>query len=91
MDNLQLKMARAALGLGVHKLAEVTGVSHFTIQRIEAGEPVKPNTIAKVRSALEALGIIFIAENGEGPGVRLRKSRPNEGKRPEQLTTENEG
>lgn len=75
MDNLQLKMARAALGMGVHKIAEVTGVSHFTIQRIEAGEPVKSSTIAKVRAALEGLGIIFIDENGEGQGVRLRKSR----------------
>ena len=24
-------------------------------------------------SALEADGVIFLAENGEGPGVRLRK------------------
>jgi len=26
-----------------------------------------------VRRALEAAGVIFIDENGEGPGVRLRK------------------
>ena len=25
---------------------------------------------------LEAAGVIFIAENGEGPGVRMRKERP---------------
>ena len=29
-----------------------------------------------VRRALEAAGVIFIDENGEGPGVRLRK-RPS--------------
>jgi hypothetical protein len=23
-----------------------------------------------------AVGVIFVAENGEGPGVRLRKSKP---------------
>jgi hypothetical protein len=26
-----------------------------------------------VRAALEAAGVIFVEENGEGPGVRLRK------------------
>jgi hypothetical protein len=28
-----------------------------------------------MRTALEAAGIIFIEENGEGPGVRLRKMK----------------
>ena len=26
-----------------------------------------------VRAALELAGVIFVEENGEGPGVRLRK------------------
>jgi len=26
-------------------------------------------------AALEAAGVIFVAENGEGPGVRLKKKR----------------
>lgn len=26
-----------------------------------------------IRSSLEAAGVIFVDENGEGPGVRLRK------------------
>jgi hypothetical protein len=30
-------------------------------------------TIVELRKALEAAGIEFIAENGGGPGVRLRK------------------
>jgi hypothetical protein len=28
----------------------------------------------KVRAALESACVIFVDENGEGPGVRLRKS-----------------
>ena len=28
-----------------------------------------------MRAALEAAGVIFVAENGEGPGVRLKKAR----------------
>ncbi|MET4691245.1 hypothetical protein ABIA13_005753 [Sinorhizobium fredii] len=31
------------------------------------------STMQAIRSALEAAGVIFIDENGEGPGVRLRK------------------
>lgn len=27
----------------------------------------------QTRTALEAAGVIFVAENGEGPGVRLKK------------------
>jgi hypothetical protein len=32
---------------------------------------------AAVRHALEAAGVVFIDDNGDGPGVRLRK-RPKE-------------
>lgn len=28
-----------------------------------------------IRAALQAAGVLFMAENGEGPGVRLRKER----------------
>lgn len=73
MDALQLKMARVALGFTVRQAAEASGVSHGTITRIEAGETLKESTIQKVRAALEAAGVIFIAENGAGPGVRLQK------------------
>jgi predicted transcriptional regulator len=66
-------MARVALGLGVRDLAQAAGVSTNTIARLESGEELKPRTLADIRQALEAAGIIFIAENGEGPGVRLRK------------------
>jgi hypothetical protein len=31
---------------------------------------------AAIRAALEATGVIFIDENGEAPGVRLRKKWP---------------
>ncbi len=66
-------MARAALGLTVRQLAEMAGVSHDTIVRFEGGQELKPRTIAAIRAALEAAGVIFVEENGEGPGVRLRK------------------
>lgn len=70
---VQSRMARAALGLTVRRLAEISGVSHDTIVRLEAGEVLKPRTVEVVQTALETAGVEFIAENGGGPGVRLRK------------------
>ncbi len=76
MNGLQLKMARVALGLSVRQAAEIANVSHETITRIEAARgDVKQSTIEKVRAALESAGVEFIAENGGGLGVRLRKAR----------------
>lgn len=73
MNAAQSKMARAATGLGVRELAEAAGVSPNTVARLERGEELKPATIAAIRAALEAAGVIFIEGNGDGPGVKLRK------------------
>ncbi|MEM9309683.1 MAG: helix-turn-helix transcriptional regulator [Pseudomonadota bacterium] len=66
-------MARAATGLGVRDLAKLAEVSPDTIARLERGEELKPATVEAIRSALENAGVEFIAENGGGPGVRLKK------------------
>jgi transcriptional regulator with XRE-family HTH domain len=66
-------MARVALGWGVRDLAREAGVSTDTVARLERGEVLKEATLAVIRRALEAAGVEFIAENGGGPGVRLRK------------------
>ncbi|WP_228391481.1 helix-turn-helix domain-containing protein [Komagataeibacter medellinensis] len=66
-------MARAGLNLGVRELAELAQVSTNTITRLERGESLYPRTVEAIRAALEAAGVEFIAENGGGAGVRLRK------------------
>ena len=71
---VQCKMARAALGLGVRELADLAKVSPDTIARLERGDELRERTIDAIRAALEAAGVEFIAENGGGPGVRLRKT-----------------
>jgi len=38
----------------------------------------RADTAARIVAALEAAGVIFVDENGEGPGVRLRKARPGD-------------
>ena len=67
-------MARAALGWSIDVLAEKTDVSSRTIKRIEAqvGIPVATEANLRLsRETLQAAGIEFIGDAGEGPGVRL--------------------
>lgn len=73
MNSTQCKMARVAAGLGLRELAVLADVSPNTISRLERGEELKQATKEIIRSALESAGVEFIAENGGGPGVRLRK------------------
>ena len=47
------------------------------IKRIEGKSGPAPSyasTITAIQQALEQAGVIFVAENGDGPGVRLRKT-----------------
>lgn len=72
----QIRAARALVRWSARELAEKAGVSLPTVQRMEAaaGVPsVMLETMTSVVTALEAAGVIFIAENGGGPGVRLRR------------------
>jgi bifunctional ADP-heptose synthase (sugar kinase/adenylyltransferase) len=58
------------------ELAAKANISVPTLKRMEAtvGQAAGMlNNVAAVRAALEAAGVIFVEENGEGPGVRLRK------------------
>jgi transcriptional regulator with XRE-family HTH domain len=77
LHSAQVRAGRALAGMTIDQLADVAGVGVMTVRRAEASEgPVSvtfPNAQA-IRTALEAAGVIFIEENGEGPGVRLRKS-----------------
>ena len=53
-------------------IAKTTGLSLPTIKRAESERDVaiSGNAIDAIRHALESAGVIFVAENGEGPGVR---------------------
>ena len=78
----QIKAARALLGWSQEQLATHSGVSIPTIKRLEAQDgPLggRIDTGEKIEMTLKKAGIEFIAENGGGPGVRLKRS---EKKRP---------
>ena len=71
----QIRGARAMLRWNAKKLAEESGLSWPTIQRMEATRGI-PSGLSKnlelVQRTLERAGVIFIDQNGGGPGVRLR-------------------
>lgn len=66
-------MARAALNWSTQDLAKTAGVGANTVNRFEAGQDARVSSVDKMRKAMEDAGVIFVAENGEGPGVRIRK------------------
>ena len=67
-------MARAALGWSVRDLASRAGLAANTVSRFENGSDAYGETLTKIQRAFEHAGIVFIDENDEGPGVRLRKT-----------------
>lgn len=74
----QLRMARAALRLGVRELAELAGVSFTTVSRFETEKGgLQHSTAETLRKALEGEGIQFL-DGGEmaiGPGVAVKPNK----------------
>jgi transcriptional regulator with XRE-family HTH domain len=75
MTPAQSRAARGLIEWSQSELASRSNLGLSTIRDFEKGRRIPSvNNLAAIRRALEAAGIVFIPENGEGPGVRLRKS-----------------
>lgn len=79
ITSAQLRAARALLGIEQKRLAELSGLSVPTVQRMEASEELirgNVDSLMKLISALELAGIDLIADGalspGGGRGVRLK-------------------
>jgi transcriptional regulator with XRE-family HTH domain len=75
----QLRAARVLLGIDQRQLAELSGLSVPTIQRMEASETMvrgNVDSLVKLIAAFDAAGIEMIDEgavsHSQGRGVRLR-------------------
>jgi transcriptional regulator with XRE-family HTH domain len=75
----QMRAARSLAGIDQRELAEKSGLSVPTIQRMEASDGVirgNVDSLMKLIGALEAFGIILIGEGASsssgGRGVRLK-------------------
>jgi transcriptional regulator with XRE-family HTH domain len=75
----QLRAARALVSIDQRRLADLSGLSLPTIQRMEASDGVirgNVDSLMKLMAALEAAGVELLAEGaasaGRGRGVRLK-------------------
>jgi transcriptional regulator with XRE-family HTH domain len=72
----QCRAARALLDWSQSDLSSASKVATKTLADFERGNRTPyDRTLSDIQAALEAAGVIFVDENGEGPGVRLRKAR----------------
>ncbi|MEM1344115.1 MAG: helix-turn-helix transcriptional regulator [Pseudomonadota bacterium] len=70
----QCRAARAMVDMDQAALASAAQVSRNTVVDFERGRRTPGvNNLSAIQRALEEAGVIFIAENGGGPGVRLRR------------------
>ena len=84
LTSAQIRAARALLRWSAEELAKQSVLSVATIRRAELSEDQTAMTAANelaVRRALEAAGVVFIDENGGGPGVRLKQRSSPKGRK----------
>lgn len=89
ITSLQMRAARALLNIDQRDLADRSGLSLPTIQRMEASPDIvrgNVDSLMKLIAALDAAGVELIGEgatsHGGGRGVRLKqraKLRPDRG------------
>lgn len=71
----QSRAARGLLEWSQEQLAQAAHVGLSTVRDFEKGRRTPAhNNLLGIKTALEAAGVIFVPENGEGAGVRLRKA-----------------
>ncbi len=81
MTPVQVRAARGLLSWIVDRLSARSGTSYHVVRTFEQTGRIAPlhgrtqqvDVAAAIRATLEAAGIEFIRENGDGAGVRLRK------------------
>ena len=70
----QCRAARALVELSTTQLSGLAVIPRVVIEEFESGgAPLSEADFTALRHALETTGVIFIEENGGGPGVRLRR------------------
>ncbi|WP_031247114.1 helix-turn-helix transcriptional regulator [Mesorhizobium sp. LNJC394B00] len=70
----QSRAARALIEWTQPRLAEASNLGLSTVVDFEKSRrQISDDSARAIQAALESAGVIFVAENGEGPGVRLRK------------------
>lgn len=75
LTSAQCRAARGLLDWTQDTLAEAAGVSRSTVREFEAQRhELHRGTQRQIVSALEDAGVLLVAADDAGPGVRLRKA-----------------
>ena len=75
-SSVQIRAARALLGISSKDLAKLSKVGWATIRRFEESDGIPPSrsgTLERVKAVLEQAGIEFLGDPLSSPGVRLHK------------------
>jgi hypothetical protein len=76
LTSSQCRAGRALIEWSQQQLSQVAAIDLQTIADFEKRfRAADETTRRRLRAALEAAGVVFIAENGGGAGVRLKFSR----------------
>ncbi|MCJ8141640.1 transcriptional regulator [Ancylobacter sp. A5.8] len=76
LTGAQIRAARGLIRWSAEKLATEARLGVATVRRAEGADGAPSITDANgnaIQRALESAGVIFIEQNGNGPGVRLRE------------------
>jgi transcriptional regulator with XRE-family HTH domain len=72
VTSAQMRAGRGLVNWSVRELSERSGIHRNTITNFETGKSGgDPDTLAAIRTALEAAGVEFT--NGGEPGVKLKR------------------
>ncbi len=75
----QVRAARGLLRWDQSDLSDASGLSLPTVKRLEqlpGPLAAQARTVDAIVAAFSSAGVIFVEENGEGAGVRLKKKPP---------------
>jgi hypothetical protein len=77
IESAQVRAARALVDWSKAELANAAGLPLAIVELFESNgvNKVPAGTFARMRAALESAGVVFIAEDGGGAGVRFRTGR----------------
>lgn len=76
ISGAQIRAARALLDITLFDLEQFTGINERTLRRYEAQDGVPPDrggNLAKVKFALEGMGVEFVSTPDKARGVVLHK------------------
>lgn len=76
ISSAQSRAARGLLAWTQVDLATAAGIGLSTVRYFETGlREISPEMAKQIEKTLERAGVVFIAENGGGAGVRLKTRR----------------